>query len=75
MGKHRTGCRKIEMVKADPKVVFQIDNSELHGPFRWESVFGDGVFEIVTSEDTIDEIKHRRRVSQGERSLRVVASP
>lgn len=39
--------RKVQMAKANPKVVFQIDTSSRTGNYLWHSVMGEGNFEII----------------------------
>ena len=43
--------RKTELVSADSRVSFQADTSPETGLFEWESVTGQGSFEIVTDPD------------------------
>ena len=43
-----TRGRKTRLGAASPKVSFQIDTSVTTGPFSWQSVTGEGTFEIVT---------------------------
>jgi nitroimidazol reductase NimA-like FMN-containing flavoprotein (pyridoxamine 5'-phosphate oxidase superfamily) len=42
--------RKIRLAEADPRVSFQVDTSAETGWFVWESVTGDGRFEVVRDE-------------------------
>ena len=42
--------RKTKMAEENPRVVFQMDNSEEGGPFEWHSVFGEGSFEIMAGK-------------------------
>lgn len=42
---------KIRLAETDPRVAFQVDTSATTGWFAWESVTGDGRFEIVHDED------------------------
>ena len=48
-----TRGRKTQMAGANPRVSFQIDTSARTGPFSWQSVSGEGVFEIVTDSGDI----------------------
>jgi len=43
--------RKIDLARADPRVTFQVDTSARTGWYAWESVTGDGRFEVVEDED------------------------
>ncbi|MEX0781953.1 MAG: pyridoxamine 5'-phosphate oxidase family protein [Dehalococcoidia bacterium] len=45
-----TPGRKSRMGEADPRVGFQIDTSAQTGEFEWQSVSGQGTWEIVSSE-------------------------
>lgn len=42
--------RKIRLAQADPRVTFQVDTSASTGWFEWESVTGDGRFEVVADD-------------------------
>lgn len=42
--------RKLRLAAADPRVTFQVDTSAESGWFAWESVTGEGRFEIVSDE-------------------------
>jgi nitroimidazol reductase NimA-like FMN-containing flavoprotein (pyridoxamine 5'-phosphate oxidase superfamily) len=39
--------RKTEMARRDPAVAFQVDTAMRTGLWEWESVTGEGVFELV----------------------------
>jgi nitroimidazol reductase NimA-like FMN-containing flavoprotein (pyridoxamine 5'-phosphate oxidase superfamily) len=43
-----TPGRKSRMGVANPKVAFQIDTSARTGEFEWQSVSGEGTWEVVT---------------------------
>jgi nitroimidazol reductase NimA-like FMN-containing flavoprotein (pyridoxamine 5'-phosphate oxidase superfamily) len=43
------------MAEAKPTVAFQVDTSAATGLFEWDSVTGEGRFEIVTSEEERQE--------------------
>jgi nitroimidazol reductase NimA-like FMN-containing flavoprotein (pyridoxamine 5'-phosphate oxidase superfamily) len=43
--------RKIDLARADPRVTFQVDTSARTGWYAWESVTGEGRFEVVVDED------------------------
>lgn len=51
-----TQGRKTQMAAANPKVSFQIDTSVHTGPFSWNSISGEGAFEIVTDSKEIEVI-------------------
>jgi nitroimidazol reductase NimA-like FMN-containing flavoprotein (pyridoxamine 5'-phosphate oxidase superfamily) len=48
--------RKLRLAEADPRVTFQVDTSASTGWFAWESVTGDGRFELVGDEDARQEV-------------------
>lgn len=49
------------MASKNPHVAFQIDNSHIHGPFGWDSIFGEGLFEVVSDADAIQRaVPHLR---------------
>jgi nitroimidazol reductase NimA-like FMN-containing flavoprotein (pyridoxamine 5'-phosphate oxidase superfamily) len=45
-----TPGRKTRMAEASPRVAFQIDSSAETGPYEWQSVSGEGTWEVVTDE-------------------------
>jgi nitroimidazol reductase NimA-like FMN-containing flavoprotein (pyridoxamine 5'-phosphate oxidase superfamily) len=42
--------RKTRMAESNPSVAFQVDTSAETGVFEWESVTGDGTFQVVVDE-------------------------
>jgi uncharacterized protein len=51
-----TRGRKTRMAVANSKVSFQIDTSASTGPFSWQSVSGEGTFEVVTASSELEAI-------------------
>ena len=51
-----TRGRKTCMAEAEPNVSFQIDTSATTGPFSWQSVSGEGTFEVVTDPGQLEAI-------------------
>ena len=48
--------RKTRIASENPTVSFQIDNSDLHGPFGWTSVVGQGEVRFLTDQGEIEEV-------------------
>ena len=51
-----TRGRKTRMATSNPRVSFQIDTSASTGPFLWQSVSGEGMFDIVTDPREIETV-------------------
>jgi uncharacterized protein len=45
---HTGPGRKLDLMRAEPRVTFEVDEAE--APDRWRSVIADGVFEEITDE-------------------------
>jgi nitroimidazol reductase NimA-like FMN-containing flavoprotein (pyridoxamine 5'-phosphate oxidase superfamily) len=44
------------MAAANPRVSFQIDTSASTGVFAWQSVSGEGTFEVLTDAREIEDV-------------------
>ena len=51
-----TKGRKTRMAAIQPKVSFQVDTASTTGPFSWQSVTGEGTFEVVTAAPEIEAV-------------------
>jgi len=51
-----TKGRKTRMAAMQPKVSFQLDTASTTGPFGWQSVTGEGTFEVVTAAPEIEAV-------------------
>jgi len=51
---HATKGQKIDMMRKNPRVCFQVDH--IHSVFKWQSVIASGLFEEITNFDEKQQI-------------------